>query len=144
MTYLPERKRYEFAIVRDRLKACAGSIISKTLLIEHIPPVAHSAMRVPLIHNFVHDAFRDVVVDCLARYFDELEERRREVLEAIVEGTQSTYGMRVRLVRSAVERMTQRPRYTNLVEMLEQKVNPEMYAEIIRVVRKEYAGQYYN
>ncbi len=127
--------------IKRRLRVCAGAIISNALTLEHVPSGARTLMRTPLIHDFAHDVFRNVVVDCLAAYFDELEGRRREVLEAIVHRTQSTYGMRLRLVQSAVERMTHRTNYSDLVQELEKRITPEMYEGIIAVVRKEYARQ---
>lgn len=129
------------ADIKKKLKACAGAIISNALTLEHVPAGTQALMRSPLIHDFVHDAFRDVVVDCLAAYFDELEERRREVLEAIVHRTQSTYGMRIRLVRSAVERMTHQSNYPDLVQELEHRITPQIYEGIIAVVRQQYARQ---
>jgi len=127
--------------ITRKLKECAGAILSNALTIEHVPGSARAIMENSLIHDFIHNAFRDVVVDCLAAYFERLEESRREVLEAIVYKTQSKYGMRVRLVRSAVERMTYKSKYEDLVEELEERVNPEMYREFVGLVRKAYGGQ---
>ena len=142
MGYL-EQAEYQggHAYIKRRLKACAGAIISNALTLEHIPSSARTLMGTPIIHNFVHDAFRDVVVDCLAAYFDNLEEQRKEVLEAIVSKTQSKYGMRLRLVRSAVERMTYSKNSADLIQELERRVTPEMYGASIAVIRQEYARQ---
>lgn len=144
MDYLRQRDEVQQGIyphthadITRRLQACAGQIISRALTVDHVPQGARDLMANPLIHDFVRVAFRDVVVDCLAAYFDRLEESRREVLEAVVRETKSKYGRRLRLVQSAIRRMNNSPHYDFLNE-LEHRVTPEMYDGVIAVVRYEY------
>ncbi len=115
------------------LKASAGNIISRLLEIEHMPPGAHSLMQIELIHDFAKATFREVVVDCLAAYFYELEQRREEVLEAIICGTRSKYGMRMRLVESAIRRANGNQRYDLVLDM-KRRITPKLYGDCVKVV----------
>ncbi len=143
MNYIRSRKYQPqaHADITQRLKACAGEIISHTLNVEHVPQSAREIMRNPVVHEFVRVAFRDVIVDCLAAYFDRLEESRKEVLEEVVRRTKSEYGMRLRLVQSAMKRTERGTQYRNVLDELETRVTPELYGSVIAVVRREYTRQ---
>lgn len=146
MEYLEPRiyaKQYPAAHldITTRLKARAGQIISRALIIEHVPQSAREVMANPVVHKFVRSAFRDVVVDCLAAYFDRLEESRTEVLEEVVRRTRSKYGTRLRLVQSAMERTERGVQYRNVLDELYERVTPELYGSLVAVVRQEYARQ---
>ena len=144
MKYLTRRKEEEreqlYADITERLKACAGEIISQALTIEHIPDAAREIMGNHHVHNLVRAMFRDVVVDCLAAYFDTLEESRTEVLEEVVRKTRSEYGTRLRLVQSAMKRTNSASQYHNILAELEQRVTPEIYSQFVAVVREQYSA----
>lgn len=145
MSYLTEIQKMQSSVnhadITRKLKACAGAIISNTLTIEHVPSGARDLMSNRLIHDFVRIAFRDVVVDCLAIYFDDLEDRRKEVLDDLVRKTRSEYGMRLRLLQSAIERTQYGLQYGYALDDLERHITPEMYGAFVAVVRQEYARQ---
>lgn len=124
--------------ITRRLKARAGQIISQTLTIDHVPQRARGLMANPVVHSVVRLIFRDVIVDCLAAYFDRLEESRAEVLDEVVRRTKSRHGTRLRLVESAIQRMNNSPHY-DILNDLERRVTPELYSQVIAVVRYEYA-----
>lgn len=138
MDYLAQSYPPHHADITKRLKACAGEIISQALVIEHVPQGARDIMQNHVVHDFVKAAFRDVVVDCLAAYFDRLEESRGEVLEEVVKRTRSKYGTRLRLVQSAIQRMNNWSSY-DLLSSLETRVTPELYGALVLIVREEYA-----
>ena len=142
MKYLEPREDHTYnPNIAKRLKACAGQIISQALVIEHVPQGAREVMANPVVHQFVRAVFRDIVVDCLAAYFDRLEESRTQVLEEVVRKTRSEYGMRLRVVQSAIERTEKGAQYGNVLEGLGAKVTPEIYGSLVAVVRREYARQ---
>ena len=144
MNYLDQRRHEEgrHAEITQRLKACAGEIISHTLTIEHVPQSAREIMANPIVHQFVRAAFRDVVVDCLAAYFDRLEESREELLEDVVRRTKSKYGTRLRVVQSAIERTYRGEEYRDVLTGITGRITPEVYNALVVVVRIEYARQY--
>lgn len=127
--------------ITNRLKACAGRIISQALIIENVPQSAREIMANHVIHQFVRAAFRDVVVDCLATYFTDLEERRKEVLDDLVSRTKSEEGMRLRLLHSAMERTHYGVKYRDVLNNLDSHITPQIYAGFVAVVRQEYARQ---
>ncbi len=138
MTYKLQQYPHANPEIIRRLKAIAGEILTNALTLEHVPSAARDLMSNNVIHGIVRAMFRDIAVDCLATHFNDLEERRKDVLDDIVKRTRSDYGMRLRLLQSAMGRTQYGERYQEVLDNLERHVTPEMYGEFVAVVRREY------